>query len=229
MKKSWRATLCLILGLATSAGAHSGERLYPIPELTDEMLARIQLDDGSVEEWYDLVGEPTMSLVDFRLYGTLPDPSDLNFRIWLAWHDDPGRLYVAFSSSDDVYFISEFGFGNDIELQLTIDGDHSGGGGYSNLSFGEAEGVWGKSQQYLAMARTTSGQPALYPYYTSSTGGAYIGEISTDSWTAFPPYGYGGGDIAGENPNITVIELYVTPYDSWQGYDSRLKKPWSRI
>ena len=160
MKKSCCRTLCLILALATSPGAHSGERLYPIPELTDEMLEKIQLNDGSADEWYDLVGEPTMSLVDFRKYGTIPDPSDLDFRIWLAWHDDPDRLYVAFLGSDDVYFESPFS-GHDVELQLTIDGNHSGGGGYSNLSFDEAEGVWGESQQYRAMARTATGDPAL--------------------------------------------------------------------
>ena len=74
--------------MAISAGAHSGGRLYPIPELTDAMLQRIQLDDGSADEWFDLAGEPTMSLVDFRLHENIPDPSDLDFRIWLAWHDD---------------------------------------------------------------------------------------------------------------------------------------------
>ena len=208
-------------GLSAQAEAHSGDRLFPIPELTGEMLEKIQLNDGSVDEWYDLAGEPTMSLVDFRMYGTIPDPSDLDFRIWLAWHDDPDRLYVAFSATDDVYFEPEFGFGNDIELQLTIDGDHSGGNGYSNFTFDEAEGVWGEAQQYSAMARTATGDPALLAYYTSSTGGrGFFSDLSEDSWTLFPPFGDVGGDIAGENPIITVIELYVTPYDSWQGYDS---------
>ena len=219
MKNSCCAILCLALSLATSAGAHSGGRVYPIAELTDEMLEKIQLDDGSAEEWYDLIGEPTMSLVDFRLYGTVPDPSDLDFRIWLAWHDDPARLYIAFSSSDDVYY--ESWAGHDIELQLTIDGNHSGGDGYSNFTFDESEGVWGEAQQYKAMARTATGEPALHAYYTSSSGGrGFISDGSADSWTLFPPYADIGGDIAGENPTITVIELYLTPYDSWQGYDS---------
>ena len=110
-----------------------------------------------------------MSLVDFRLYGTVPDPSDLDFRIWLAWHGDPDRLYIAFSSSDDVFHESPWS-GNDIELQLTIDGNHSGGDGYSNFTFDESEGVWGEAQQYRAMARTATGEPALYAYYTSSSG-----------------------------------------------------------
>ena len=170
MKNLGCAALCLALSLATSVGAHSGGRVYPIAELTDEVLEKIQLDDGSVEEWYDLVGEPTMSLVDFRLYGTVPDPSDLDFRIWLAWYDDPDRLYVAFLGSDDVYIESQdLGNDHDVELLLTVDGDHSGGDGYLNLSFEEAEGVWGGSQQYRAMAQTASGRPGLFAYYTSST------------------------------------------------------------
>ena len=37
-------------------------------------------------------------------------------------------------------------------------------------------------------------------------------------WSIFPPYGDGGGDVFGENPTISVIELYVSPYDDWQGY-----------
>ena len=69
MKSRSCAVLYLVISLAISAGAHSGGRLFPIPELTDDMLERIQLHDGSAEEWYDLAGEPTMSLVDFRLYG----------------------------------------------------------------------------------------------------------------------------------------------------------------
>ena len=148
MKNSCCAFLCLALSLATSASAHSGDRLYPIPEITDEMLERIQLDDGSADEWYDLAGEPTMSLVDFRKYGTIPDPSDLDFRIWLAWHDDPDRLYVAFFGTDDVYIEPDGSHwhGFDGELILSVDGDHSGGGGYINLcyswNFSEAGWYW---------------------------------------------------------------------------------------
>ncbi|MCY3762145.1 MAG: hypothetical protein OXH50_12920 [Gemmatimonadetes bacterium] len=43
-------------GLAVPAGAHTGDRVFPIPELIDEMLEEILLDDGSIDEWYDLVG-----------------------------------------------------------------------------------------------------------------------------------------------------------------------------
>ena len=31
------------------------------------------------------------------------NPSNLDFRIWLAWHDEQNRIYVAFIISDDEY------------------------------------------------------------------------------------------------------------------------------
>ena len=222
-----RMALGLLVGSALSAclpaqaGAHGGSRVFPIPELTDEMLAGVELHDGSVEEWYDLVGEPTMSLVDFRRdfdHG-LPDPSDLDFRIWLAWHDEPDRLYVAFAASDDVHTIPQRRSGFPTELTLAIDADHSGGG--LNLESWETKGFWGESQQYGAIARTAGGRTALYAYFTSGLGRGYSIETKEDSWIFYPPYADAGGGVAGENPIIRVIELYVTPYDSWQGPDSR--------
>ena len=109
IRMTWRAALLVCLpglaGLSAPAVAHVGDRLYPIPYLSDEMLEDIRLDDGFADEWSELIGEPTLTALDFsetfsqRQY----DPSDLDFRIWLAWHDDPARIYAAFVSSDDVY------------------------------------------------------------------------------------------------------------------------------
>ena len=211
----------LSAGLPAQAGAHGGSRVFPISELTDELLAGIELHDGSVEEWFDLVGEPTMSLVDFRrdFDHSLPDPSDLDFRIWLAWHDEPDRLYVAFSASDDAHIIPQQVIASNAELILAIDADHSGGG--LNLESWETRGFWGESQQYGAIARTASGRAALYAYFTSGLSRAYRTAAKEDSWMFFPPYGDAGGDVVWGNPIIRVIELYVTPYDSWQGPDSR--------
>ena len=38
-----------------SAEAHIGERVYPIPEITDAMLEQIDLHDGTVAEWEQMV------------------------------------------------------------------------------------------------------------------------------------------------------------------------------
>ena len=67
------------------------------------MLEEIDLHDGSIDEWYK-VGEPSMTLLDFKTFSDRPhDPSNLDFRVWLAWHDEPDRVYAAFIIADDVY------------------------------------------------------------------------------------------------------------------------------
>ena len=96
----------IVLIMAGVAEAHSGNRVYPFYELTDEMLEKIDLHDGLIDEWYE-IGEPSMTLLDFKTNGDIistPDPSNLDFRIWLAWHDEPNRIYRWLSSSrDDEY------------------------------------------------------------------------------------------------------------------------------
>ena len=63
----------LILTLAAMSAdvvhlsAHVGERLYPIPYLSEETLAALDQDDASVEDWVEAVGEPTLPPLDFDL------------------------------------------------------------------------------------------------------------------------------------------------------------------
>ena len=69
------------------AQGHVGDRAYPIYQLSDEMVERIDIRDGSVDEWMEL--EPSLTLVDFGLIPgasdiTERDPADLDFRIWLG-------------------------------------------------------------------------------------------------------------------------------------------------
>ena len=221
IRKQWHAALFLFLGLGLSARAeaHLGDRVFPIPYLSDEMLEQIQLDDGLVDEWYELVGEPTMTLLDFtgeepHSPPLLPDPSDLDFRIWLAWHDEPARLYVGFVASDDVYKNThDYGSSGDgmsqyDSIMLAIDGDHSGGkGSNSETPLEKAIEIHGQAPFYQAISRTVRG-PTLNDF-------RYRFQIGQASWTTLPPYAEGGGGVAGEAPVIWVIELYVTPFDRW--------------
>ena len=92
----------LLLGLAGSSYAHQGPRVYPILELSDEDLAQIDIMDGSIDDWLAVVGEPTMTALDFYALGSY-HPADLDFRIWLAWHDHTDRIYVAMERADDVH------------------------------------------------------------------------------------------------------------------------------
>ena len=68
----------------------------------------------------------------------------------------------------------------------------------------------GRAQQYSAITRTASG---------STLDQRHVREQAGTAWTALPPYGEGGGSVFGEAPFISVIEAYVTPYDSWVGWE----------
>ena len=121
---------------------------------------------------------------------------------------------MAFVASDDVYInthdysgdgFQDLMFENDM-MMLTIDGDHSGGAGFAGTP-----DDWlnhrGNAQHYEAIASTVSG-PTLDDPRTRNT-------IEKFPWTVLPPYGDSGGGVAGEAPTISVIELYVTPFDRW--------------
>ena len=200
--------------------AHVGDRAFPIVKLSDENLTEIQLGDGFVNEWFDLVGEPTLTLLDFSSLEDFValDPSDLDFRIWLAWHDEPTRIYVAFVASDDVYKnthdyqLIDAIFLND-SIQVAIDGDHSGGAGLTGSSSDEeileAEG---QTQRYEAISHTANGPNLDSPAVRFRTG--------TTPWMTSPPYAEGGGSVAGEAPTISTIEFYITPFDRWETFEN---------
>lgn len=99
----------LLLGFNRDTWAHMGDRVFPIFELTEEEFARIDISDGSVEDWLEVVGEPTLTALDFSTDPTRAsyDPADLDFRIWLAWHRATNHIYVAMERFDDLY--PEFG------------------------------------------------------------------------------------------------------------------------
>ena len=167
------------------------------------MLAKIQLD-GLIHEWEDF-GEPTMTLtLDFRTYeySRSPDASDLDFRIWLGWHDASDRLYLAFVSADDVYHQRD-------SIWFFFDGDRSGGEGAENSS---TDDEW---EEIFERTQGAGGAPNP----DSSDARSYLGGFP---YMIFPPYGDAAGSVIGENPVVIAIEMYVSPYDSWEnGLDSR--------
>ena len=228
-RKQWSTALGLLVGTALSAGlsaqaeAHAGGRLFPIAELTDEMLAGIELDGYVYEEWFDQIGEPALTSVDFLNTGNEPhDPADMDFRIWLAWHDEPARLYVAFVAADDSYWnthtydvewgvsreddmMSGWNGGND-GIVLGVDGDHSGGPGFGGrVGRDRIAESSGNAQGYHAISRTPAG-PILDDPKSRHNSLVF-------SWMTLPPYAEAVGNVVGEGPVIWSIELYVTPFD----------------
>ena len=92
-------------------------------------------------------------------------------------------------------------------IALAIDGDHSGGAGLppGDSSDEDLLRASGETQYYEGIARTAGG-PTLDDVWTRHA-------LEAFAWTVLPPYGEGGGAVAGEAPIISVIELYVTPFD----------------
>jgi hypothetical protein len=213
----WSMVLAALLTGFSAAHAHVGRQVFPISELTDTDLAQIDLKDGSVEEWQSIIGEPALTARDFYIdpqSGDGPDydPADLDFRVWLGWHQATSRIYVAIESSDNVY-INQYG-GFDVfpvtmadqdYIYFMADGDHSGGEytfAYEDFSTREewAQASQTQAQFYLAIARTPDSRHAtMLPAF--------------DDWYTLPPYVEGGGGVLGEAPTISIIEFYVTPFD----------------
>ena len=181
------------------------DRLYPFAELTDEMRAGIDLKDGSVEDWLEVLGEPTLTPLDFATPPSYPDydPSSFDFRIWLAWHDASDRLFVAAEIVDDIYVhVDEFFDRHrfppaEATVHFLVDGDRSGGA---------VDGVDGivQAQGYWAVAKNYRNDSNLTLNYNLG------GEVP---WVTQIPYADGGGSIVDSRPRFYVVEFYLTPFD----------------
>ena len=194
--------------------AHEGERVYPILEITNDMLAQIDLRDGTTDEWPQLLGEPTLKTIDFKIYddySTEYDPSDLDFAIWLGWHEELDRIYFAGAFADNAYWQQGHPF---VPVQksadgiaLWIDGDHSG----PDTERIEEEWRYRPGYQiYAAAARSPEILTTVFiPWVTHTKEDL---EVLGD-WMIYPPYCEAGGEVSGEQPTIWTIEFFVTPFD----------------
>ena len=138
------AGFCLF-GVSVTLG-HTGDRVYPFYEITEELRETIDLTDGSIEDWIE-VGPPSLTLLDFFVWEnpqflqtSQRNPGDLDIQIWLGWMKSPPRIYVAAVRADNDYVNEYPDLAGEMQLHdsisLGVDGDHSGG-----PLFGE--GGWG--------------------------------------------------------------------------------------
>ncbi len=180
------------------------DRMFPVIELTDEMRDQIDLKDGSVEDWLQVLGEPTLTPLDFYSFVPTMDsynPSSYDFRIWLAWHDSKDHLFVAIEFVDDFHVSNydRYKPGSDPEgdssVQLYVDGDKSGG----RFSPNEMQ----QAQVYTAFART----------YNNDSNVTLVTVSPIADWVHKLPYADGGGNIVDSQPVLSVVEFYVTPFD----------------
>ena len=231
LKSLLTLSLSVLLVCAPPLSAHVGNRLVPISYLSEETLALIDLDDGVVEDWEDVLGEPILTTLDFDRYtpGYIdyqPGPSNFDFRIWLGWSED-GKIYCAGQFVDDRYVaITDEDFPVNFRnrgdsMQLRVDGDHTGGQ-YLPLPdpeelAKEEEAVKAgqpmmanmQAQEYEAVPRVPAGPQISVPQ--NNMNGSW--------WMVFPPFARGGGDVYGENPTIWSVEFYVTCWDRLNSVD----------
>ena len=221
-------TLASLLGLASVTHSHVGDQVYFFHELRDEDLDHIDLTDGSVEDWLEVVGEPSLTASDFYWEDHRYDPSDMDFRIWLAWNQSTSTLWIAMQRIDDLYFNLYDGEEPwkmhwwDSSIRFMVDGDHSGGqySYYRGFNCDEctAEEVLEdnrQAQKWVAIAETPNGEHLFH--YTAA------GE-----WADREPYAAAGGGVVGQSPVTTVTEFKVTPFDDFI-YDDEEASEASRL
>jgi hypothetical protein len=194
-----------------------------IPELTDEDLARINLHDGSVQDWLQVVGEPTLRPTDMEIFiyssRLYHDPGDLDFRIWLGWHGASGRFYVALERADDIHvnrfdrsvrgFTQASMITQDPTISLAIDGDNGG-------EFPIPYGVESSTSEFRLQAnKGAQAYNAIGEIFDQGTQVQmdWLFSAPPNNWYGRLPYAEGGGGVFGENPTISVVEFYVTPFD----------------
>ncbi len=211
----------LVVGLLRSAEAQESERLYPFVELTDADLDQIDVTDGSVNEWVNLLGEPTLTPLDFQTDPDLApyDPADMDYRVWLAWHGATHRIYVAVERADDIY-INKYEYdgtirsclwmtNHDSSVMFDVDGDGSGG-----KYFFFSDEIDDRDERRLLENQHAQG----YYVLGETFGGPHVclwGQslYNDEDWFQRPPYAEGGGASFGANPTLSVTEFYVTPFD----------------
>ena len=220
--------LLLLLGIAGDAHAHIGDEIYPFYELLDEDLHRIDLTDGSVEDWHDVLGEPSLTGTDFYYPNSHYDPSNVDNRFWLGWHRRSGTLWVAMERFDDIYHNNYAGELNesglpamnrwDSSFSFMVDGDHSGGRylfGHHSCDGCTVEEIKlqniRQAQHWMAIAQTAAGQHVAYD--------------GASEWAVREPYAAAGGGGLGNTPTTSVTELKVTPSTTSSTTTRPLPKP----
>ena len=215
----------LLLVLADDLQAQ--ERVYPFIELTDEDLERIDLHDGSVGDWLDVIGDATLTALSLEGSSDLSyDPADLDFRLWLAWHDATDRIYVAMEQADDIY-VNDFNrpnmlasttymFTHDSAIAFVVDGNGAKDPmGPLLLENGKLTEEFflryaRDTQWYYVLGETFDDDPGLH---LKNYNLDFMPPSEYSDWYDRPPYAESGGTHFGENPTISVTEFYLTPFD----------------
>ena len=182
--------------LTAPAAAHVGDRIYPIPEITDEDLQYFDLHDDSLEDWRRVLLQPSLSAADFFADPTVGDgapydPFDMDYQFWMGWSGSTDRIYFAMERTDDAY-VNEYAGGNigdlwrhDGTFEFFVDGDHSGG----DIT-GSADPDWTDEERTLNNNRTAQ----QYSIIAEAPDNRHLGYHGAgQEWVNSLPYTDGGG------------------------------------
>ena len=210
----------LFLAAAAPGSSHVGDLVIPVFQLSDARAATLDVGDGSVLDWVEAVGNASLTTLDFEALGfngpLALDPADLEFRIWLGWHETTSRLFVALERADDDY-VNDFTRGEgppfglmtawDGNIIVEVDGDHSGGQWLPAAADPEERRLlWHRqAQSFIALAETFDSQSQVDLFPPPGYG--------IDQFFLAPPFADGGGGVTGSDPTLTVTEFYATPFD----------------
>ncbi len=198
----WGSVLLLSLVPNRESNAHLGDQIFPIWEIPSADLPN--LHDGTLEDWEAVLPGTSMDYHDFvNLIPDHTDPSDLAFRVFLAWHSASQQILVAIERLDNV-LVSEADM-----MSIRIDGDHSGG----------RYAYWGDEFSEEESKRLNHSQAQSYRIWAYSPEGVHLIHSGAAShWVIGPPWADAGGFQGGEAPSYAAIEIAVTPWDdlNWE-------------
>ena len=211
-------TITLIAVSASLSFAHVGDRVVPISEIPEEFFDLININDAAIDDWLSVIGEPSLTGLDFTAnfgapgqdWGEEYNPADLDFRIWLAWHRELNRIYVAAQGVDDVLVDQSDGYFDewywDGMMRLEVDGDHSGGIFVWDEEDDQGLTTWWQGVQlFSASPLNYRRDPAVY---------MLVPDPPDDCcWFSKLPFADMSSAVIGEKPSVWVTEMYVTPFD----------------
>lgn len=203
--------LLAVVMLATASRAAGPFPFYEFPSGQEP-----DLDDGSLDDWLVAVPGPSATSADLVPMPTRAGPSpppgsgDLSANIYLGWSASLQRIYIAVDRLDDRHvgppegwdpaqYIAGWVYDG---VVVMLDGDHSGG---------QYRSFW------------VDQIPAPVPFVSTQTYEGIPDGPVVDSptvirnlfpWVVSPPWAAVGGWVDQGPPARSVIEFYVTPWDS---------------
>jgi hypothetical protein len=209
----------------------SDAQQYPlIPELSDEDLSALDLNDASVSDWKQIHPSPAIDLsffferqVSVAMWPTEFAHTTIGASVWIGWHRGSSRIYVAIERFDDAFYPStDVSLARrvlgDTQIEFSVDGDLSGGIYQSgDLTSGNMY-LPRPNDESTATSVALNSAAQKYRIAFSPDGGGDIHLLGQPGhWASVPPYsdiGGGIGSISEETGHtFWTIEFYVTVFD----------------